>query len=240
MRYAVTACLLALCSAWLSFDLLFLPRGVKETRVEMPQYCGEVLENAEFPDWMETEILYRHDPAPAGTVLSQEPMAGSLRKLTADAPTYRVRLTVSLGEESVALPDLLGMDQKSAEARLLALGLSSAVTVEQAEGKGKGYPSGRVLSTQPSAGTRVPKGSEVRLFVAAGDPVREARVPDLRGLSRAEALMLLWRAGLSVDEVIEVASPEPSGRVIGQSLVAGTLVEQGTKMTVYVATEADP
>ena len=38
----------------------------------------------------------------------------------------------------------------------------------------------------------------------------------------------------------ETPSPEPSGRVIGQSLVAGTLVEQGTKITVYVATESDP
>jgi serine/threonine-protein kinase len=238
MRYAVTACLLALCSAWLSFDLLFVPRGVKETRVEIPQYCGDALENAEFADWMETEILYRHDPAPAGTVLSQEPTAGSLRKLTDAYPICRVRLTVSLGEESVALPDLLGMDQKSAEARLLALGLSADVTVKETEGQG--YPSGRVLSMQPSAGTRVPKGSEVRLTVSSGDPVREVRVPDLRGLSRAEALMLLWRAGLTVDEVIETPSPEPSGRVIGQSLVAGTLVEQGTKITVYVATESDP
>jgi beta-lactam-binding protein with PASTA domain len=51
-------------------------------------------------------------------------------------------------------------------------------------------------------------------------------------------LVLLWRSQLSVGEVVEEFSEKgPSGTVLRQSHVAGTLVAAGTKITIYVASD---
>lgn len=236
MRYAITAFLAVLCSAWLSFDLLFLPFGVQERQVEIPEYCGMTEEELSVADWMELAVEYRHDDAPAGTVIAQEPPAKSLRKLTDRYPTCRVRLTVSLGREKIPLPDLLGADGREAESRLRALGFSVAVLRTESEER-----AGSVLRMQPEGGTPLLRGSEVTLTVSAGrGAAREVRVPALIGMTRAEALLAVWRAGLSVDEVVELPlSAQEEGRVLRQSLVANTLVEPGTRIIIYVASRAE-
>lgn len=233
MRYVAFSCLLALCCAWLVFDLLFAPLEGGGERVEIPRYCGAAVHDAAFADWMEVEITYRHDDSPAGTVLSQSPEGGSFRKLTERFPTCRLQLTVSLGKEGVRLPSLIGTDVRDAEARLRALGL--AVRIEK---RPSPYPEGTVYEMEPVGG-EIPKGEEVRLLVSAGEPQASVKVPDLKGLTRVQALVLLWRSQLSVGEVVEELSlREPSGTVLRQSHVAGTLVAAGTKITIYVAREA--
>ena len=62
-------------------------------------------------------------------------------------------------------------------------------------------------------------------------------VPDVRGLSRSEALMQLWLAQLSVLDVIEEDSVEEPGVVIRQNYLPGTVVMAGTKLTLYVSRE---
>ena len=232
MRYVAISCLLALCCAWLVFDLLFAPFEGDGMRVEIPHYCGEAVHEAAFAEWMDVEIAYRHDESPAGTVLSQSPEGGSFRKLTDRFPTCRLRLTVSLGREGVTLPSLVGTNVREAEARLRALGL--AVRIEK---RPSAYPEGTVYEMAPMGG-EIPKGEAVRLLVSAGEPQVSVKVPDLKGLTRAQALVLLWRSQLSVGEVVEELSEQgPSGTVLRQSHVAGTLVAAGTKITIYVASD---
>ena len=62
-------------------------------------------------------------------------------------------------------------------------------------------------------------------------------VPNLCGLSRADALIRLWLCQLNVGEVVEVPSGEPSGTVIRQSHAEGTVVLPGTKITIYISQE---
>ena len=60
-------------------------------------------------------------------------------------------------------------------------------------------------------------------------------VPQFYGMTRADALVQLWLAKLSLAEVVEVDSEHPSGTVVRQSHKAGTVVPSGTRLTLYVS-----
>ena len=225
------AALLFVGTCWIVVDDLFAPFEKAAVSVEIPNFCGSRLETLTLADWVEPEIQYRYDAnVAAGVVLSQSPVASSRRKLSAQKPKCKVTLTVSLGEESARIPEVVGMDFREAESMLRGLGFS--VEIEKNEGA---YPEGTVFDVEPRAKTELPVGSRVKLFVSAGVPTKSVTVPDLRGLSRSDALVQVWLAELAVGEVIEVDSMEPEGTVIRQSYQPGTLVTAGSKLTLYVS-----
>ena len=75
------------------------------------------------------------------------------------------------------------------------------------------------------------------LTVSAGEPAVTVTVPNVVGLTRADALIRLWLCQLSVGSVIEEISAEEAGSVIRQSHQPGTVVMSGTKITLYVSME---
>ena len=227
------SCLLFLSVSWVTLDSLFSFRAEKSRSVEIPDYCGQVAEEIVFEDFLEVRTEYRYDEnTPTGVVISQKPGAGNRRKLTKESPTCELLLVVSLGEESLEVPNVMGQDGRSAAALLRELGF--AVEIER---KNSTYPEGTVFEISPRQGTRLPRGGEVRLTVSDGIPGKTVAVPDVRGLSRGEALVRVWQAGLSLDGVREVDSDEASGVVIDQSLRPHTLVTAGSGITLYVSRE---
>ncbi len=97
------------------------------------------------------------DPAPPGTVLSQEPTAGA-----SVAPGTAVTLRVSAGIEEFTMPDVFGFSLPVARAQLEGRGLT--VIEEQVASDA---PMDTVLSTIPSPGATVRTGDFVRLQIAA-------------------------------------------------------------------------
>ena len=230
-RIALFSFCLLIAVGWVVFDSLFAPFGVPAVTVEIPALCGMDYDQIEFADWMQVELEYRYDAStPAGRVLAQTPVGGSFRKLTEATPTCKLSLVVSLGEETCALPNVLGEDVRSAEARLREMGFSVRVT--RVEGA---YPEGEVFGMEPRAGTVLPKGASVELTVSAGLHRVSVQVPDVRGLSRSDALVQLWLAQLAVGQVTEEFSDAVPGTVIRQSHQPGTLVTAGTKVNLYVS-----
>ncbi len=94
------------------------------------------------------------DTVPLGTVISQNPTTGELFR--GDA----IAFVVSKGPELVAVPNLRGLSVDAAEAQLEALGL-------KAKSRRSSLYIGvkRVATTSPSAGTQVPKGTTVILYL---------------------------------------------------------------------------
>ncbi|HUS61818.1 MAG TPA: Stk1 family PASTA domain-containing Ser/Thr kinase, partial [Acidimicrobiales bacterium] len=106
--------------------------------------------------------------APRNEVLSQNPKAGEQR-----AKGDRVTLETSVGKGDVTVPDLVGDDPDTAQDTLNDLDLrtrqrSAPSTPEQ---------KGKVIATEPVAGTRVEKGSIVTLVVGSGP--EQVAVPDV-------------------------------------------------------------
>ena len=94
-------------------------------------------------------------------VIGTNPDAGSTLALG-----ETVRIIVSLGPQTVTIPNLVGQKQADAQATLTGLGLASTVTTAPALPAGDGY----VISTNPHAGVKVPKGSGVSLTVGEAPP----------------------------------------------------------------------
>lgn len=228
---AAVSAVLTVCVGWLTFDHLFMPFAGTGQSVEIPNFCGATYESLSPADWMAVEVEYRYDEhAASGTVLSQSPAAGTRKKLTDEEPRVPILLTVSRGKEMLILPDMVGRDVREAESLLRGMGLVVRTAYVQST-----YPNGRVLSCDPPAETPVPKGRETLLTVSSGAPNAVTTVPDLRGLSREDALIRLWLAQLTVGDVVEEFSAEPDGCVVRQSHQPGTRVKVSTKITIYIS-----
>ena len=112
MRAAGMALLGFLAITWCVADaLLGLTISPAET-VSVPALVGLSEDAAGAYAFLDVTAVYRNDDSPAGTILAQEPVAGSRRKLSGGQ--LPVRLTVSLGRAEAQIPALAGEDAKAA------------------------------------------------------------------------------------------------------------------------------
>jgi beta-lactam-binding protein with PASTA domain len=160
-----------------------------------------------------------------GNVSSQAPKAGSEVKKGS-----RVGIVVSNGPGSLAMPNVVGQNAAQAVAALQAAGLQPT-TQSQASTKVK---QGKVISTDPSAGTDLQKGSAVSVFVSSGP--QQVQVPEVTGSTEAEAKAALKAAGLKLGTVTQQPSNEQApGTVLSQAPVAGTQLPAGQTVGLTVA-----
>lgn len=235
-RIAIGLLILLLAVVWITLDSqLGILHRTRARSVEIPNWCGAQIETLEAKDWMDVSVEYRYDDtAPAGTVLSQTPAGGARRKLTGTQSTCPVHLIVSLGRESCRLPETVGREVREVLAELRGYGLRVECVTEASP-----RPSGTVLFMEPHAGQELPRGATVTLMVSAGQPTQTVRVPDTRGMSRADALLCMHMAQLTVEHVVEIAADGEVGTVVRQSHQPDTVVLAGTRVTLYVCAEND-
>jgi eukaryotic-like serine/threonine-protein kinase len=161
---------------------------------------------------------------PSGLVSSQSPHAG--RTLHHGG---HVRIVISTGPGIVALPSVEGLSAAQAVTRLKAAGFLPKRSSEPSST----VKSGRVIGTDPPAGTELQAGSVVLVNVSSGPaPVR---VPDLRGESRSAAEAALRNAGLAVGTLTRHVSSETPETVLSQSPRPGTSVRSGAKVSLTLA-----
>jgi beta-lactam-binding protein with PASTA domain len=95
-------------------------------------------------------------------------------------------------------------------------------------------PDDTVLSQDPAQGTRVEKGSTVKLTLALG--AQTVTVPDLRGKPESEALNLIASAGLTYGLRTEAYDLlVPAGAIISQDPGANLLVTKGIPVNYVVS-----
>jgi serine/threonine-protein kinase len=143
----------------------------------------------------------------------------------------RVRMFVSSGPERVSVPDVVGLTREAAETRITREGLDVRVEMQQSD-----QPENEVIAQSPGAGERLDRGDDVTITVAvAPEEPEQVAVPDVTGLTRAEALRTLRNAGLqgSVSERATDA-PDEDGVVLRQSPGNGAEVDPGSTVTLVV------
>ncbi|HWD11582.1 MAG TPA: Stk1 family PASTA domain-containing Ser/Thr kinase [Solirubrobacteraceae bacterium] len=169
--------------------------------------------------------LHSSATVPTGLVISQSPSPGHRVEKGS-----RVSIVVSAGPANAPLGDLAGLSVAQATAKLRKAGFKAAVK-KQASST---VASGRVIGTEPSAGTVVQVGSTVTLIVSSGPaPVR---VPDLTGETQSAAEATLTNDELALGTVTQrVSSTQQPGTVLSQSPSSGTSVHAGDKVNLVVA-----
>ncbi len=129
-----------------------------------------------------------NEEAPAGTVLSQDPAAG-----TAVRHGTPVSLAVSKGPEPIPVPSVVGQDEDDAVDAIEAAGLQADVAREEVFSRE--IPKGAVASQAPAAGT-LTRGDTVTLTISKGP--RMVQVPSYIGKQAKEAEQALRQLGFDV------------------------------------------
>ena len=148
-----------------------------------------------------------------------------------------VHLTVSAGVKLVDVPTLSGMTADEAKKELESEGLSYEIQEVYSS-----YAVGYIIAQSEDPLTRVEPGSVITLTVSKGpDPDRvidtEATVvvPDLIGLKNEEAQSLLNDLNLFIEPKMEYSSTVDEGKVMAQSVEAGTEVHQGDTIILTIS-----
>ncbi|WP_380164287.1 Stk1 family PASTA domain-containing Ser/Thr kinase [Jannaschia sp. R86511] len=136
--------------------------------------------------------------------------------------------------DEVRMPDVVGVQQADAEEQLAELGFTdvTVTTDEDADAE-----AGVVTEQDPPPSdtlTLYPLETPITLTVAAGPG--EVAVPQLSGLTQAEARDALLSAGLEFAGTDEADDPDVErGRVLSSEPASGETVEEGTAVTLVLA-----
>jgi serine/threonine-protein kinase len=164
----------------------------------------------------------QHPSVAEALILGQSPLPGQVAR--ADSP---VRVTVSLGPQRRAVPDVLRLQADRARIVLQTSGF--LVITDSAESE---LPRGRVVDLSPPPDSVVPLPARVRIFVSTGPPV--VAMPFLLGMEEPLALALLDSLGL----VYEVESVFRFGRdqgiVVEQEPASDSLLVRGSDVRLWV------
>ncbi len=214
------------------------------TPVAVPGFVGMLIEDARIlADRADVQLDERprtsHTDRP-GTIIGQDPTQGA-----PIPPGGTVEVVVAQEADTVRVPDVRGDSEARARTRLVEAGLTPT-------GRFQTYDhvvrKGRVVRTEPGAGTEVAAGTTITYYVSRGPRPAATEPPlsapivvgDFRCLSLDEARRQMEGADLTLGAVLP---PEPqsdgSWLVDEQSPPAGAQVEPGTPVRLWVMSPAE-
>ncbi|MEO3788595.1 PASTA domain-containing protein [Nonomuraea sp. B10E15] len=158
-------------------------------------------------------------PEKIGQVLGSEPASGAEA-----AKGSKVALQVSKG---VAVPAVTGEPRRAAENALTGAGLEVGTISHTCSAQ----PGGRVLGSDPEAGSRVSGGTSVNLTLSR----HGTAAPPVVGRTRADGRAALEAAGFRVRQRGQVVEDESrAGTILRQSVQAGTCAKPGATVVIIV------
>lgn len=202
------------------------------TEIDLPQFVGqklsEVQEKQKDSDYkdLQLKIEYVEDSdEDVGIIVRQNPDGKLKIKSNAEVTLY-----VSSGKSTVAIPDVKNEKQADAITALQKQGFTYKVEEETNDSVAKG----RVIRTNPEAGQKAPKGSEVTIYVSAGK--EKVDVPGVNGETLDTAKAMIENAGLKVGGIsYEKSNSVEKGCVISASPSQGTSVEKDSSVSLVIS-----
>jgi serine/threonine-protein kinase len=175
------------------------------------------------------------DSWPAGAIIRQNIEAGKEYRINA-----RQEVTISKGKRQVIVDNVYGQDAETAKAILMANG---DFVVGFARRSDDTVESGMVILTDPPRNTSVDAGSQILVYVSTGPELATIYVPDVVGLTEAEATASLEHFAITVQPI---DSKDAAGTVVEQSIPpvgadgTPTTVKVGVPITIKVSTGNSP
>ena len=203
--------------------------------VEVPNLVGVPAEDA-FETLQALDLKVRaaeetNADVPAGIVIRTEPSAGTAVPLESF-----VTVVVSVGEEEVGVPNVIGENVDVARARIEAQGFTVGTIEYQLT---EDVDENIVISQNPSGGATATPASEVDLVVSSGP--FSIDVPNVAGKTAETAILQLTQAGfekITTDE--EPSNDVLEGFVIETNPAAGQTVPRDATIIVIVSSGPEP
>jgi beta-lactam-binding protein with PASTA domain/predicted Ser/Thr protein kinase len=157
-----------------------------------------------------------------GKVLESNPAGG----VQVD-PGTKVDLVVGAAPDTVAVPNVVGLDEQRARDTLRQNGFTS-ITVDRVD---SAKPKGEVIGVDPAETTQVAPSATITLSVSDGDTA----IPDVTDQDVATATKNLRAAGFTNITTANVDSDKPVGTVVGTSPAQGNQASADTQITLQVS-----
>jgi len=206
--------------------LFEVPNVANQTEVEARRILTEAKLKVNIDD-------RRPDPTvPVGSVISQDPAPPAKVK---EGDT--VSLIVSEGVGRTTVPDLIGLTKEQAIAKIEEVGL---VVGRISEGPSTPEQKGKVIAQGIAKDTGVDRGTPINIRIGTGPET--ALVPQVEGMSQADATATLKAAGFEVNVVTssEGVCAFTPGEVCDQDPENGTTLEKGKTVTITVGESQFP
>lgn len=213
------------------------------TGMSFPQ-ARQVLEASGFEVELQDSIYV--DTAAPLAVMRQSPEADAIVK--ANRTIY---LTVNRSVPPlVAMPDLRGFSVKSAELYLKSIGLKMGDTTYVPDIARNAVREQKINGNNIEPGVKINMGTAIDLVIGNGIGNNEMDVPDLVGMTVAQARSLLGSNHVSLGSIIAMdaltdtanafivkQSPEPTS-TIAQGTIVGNKIRPGEIMDIWISITA--
>lgn len=165
-------------------------------------------------------------------IISQHPDKGTMVK-----PEYTVRVVLSLGPETVLVPNVEKSTKREAEIALENQGL----TLGEHEYINSEYPSDTVIGQSIPPNTEVTKGTEISLVISLGPEEKLVTVGNYIGQQLEVAKQMINGDRLKLNKISQEYSDTASkGTVIEQSLAPGETVSEYRSIDLVVSLGPQP
>jgi beta-lactam-binding protein with PASTA domain len=239
LAYGLGAVIVLMIVASLSAFLLSI-RGAEQTMVpevrgmELSQALIKLQEKELYP---RISLRFTDDPGDRGTIVDQKPRPGSIVKAG-----RRIQLTVSKGAVADKVENFVGQDVNEVKIHLQNLFASTKPLIFIKEPSVYLYdksPAGTILQQKPLPDTEISGPTPLELWVSRGPEKPQIVVPELRGLSFAEALAQVQKTDLVVTFSMRRASAkEKAGIVVAQSPTPGSRIPANARVTATLTAPA--
>jgi serine/threonine-protein kinase len=146
-------------------------------------------------------------------------------------PGGSVKLTVSRGEETILIPNIIGLDYISASNYLKSLGL--VVKSSKAPVTDLINEPGKIIEVVPAPGSRAAVNSMVELVISTNEPL--ILIPDLMHLGLEQAINVLDSSDINYEiSYISTDYSAQEGTVLGQHPESGTYISPGSSVILFI------
>jgi eukaryotic-like serine/threonine-protein kinase len=128
------------------------------------------------------------------------------------------------------LPNVVGLEYRAAEAELSKAGFRAERGEERFHSSA---PRLVVLEQNPAAGSRETMGTTVRLVISGGQ--RMGQVPNVVGMTREQAEVVLGTAGHDIGETEERPSRQPRGEILETRPASGTQAPMPSPIVLVIS-----
>lgn len=224
--------------AFFCFVVFFLhvkgPEEVMVPDVRGKELTEALLEMQKKELYPKISLRYSDETGDKGTILDQNPSAGSIVK-----GYSRVSLVVSRGSVVDKVGNYVGQNLDELKMNLQTLFAGQAqplIVLAEPEYKPDSSPAGTILEQDPPEGTDITEPVKVQLVVSRGATFENTRIPRLEGQSVNDILQTIARSRVIFDFTSHIVrAGEKPGTVVSQQQFDQEFVPNYSRMNVEMA-----
>ena len=141
-----------------------------------------------------------------------------------------VKVVISKGTEKTIVPKVVGMTEEEAAETLKNAKLKYEIIEETSKKVEEGY----IISQETEPDTEVNAGNTVKIHVSIGTGIKQVTMIDVTGKTEEEAKKALEDMKLVVNVGYAEDTSKDNGKVLKQAIEVGSVIDEGTTVTITV------